>query len=179
MTSGLQAYPLPQWVDSPHILGLFTWGLFWFWFCFLTEDTHISHGTTLSFSLHSACQTLTICAMRNLRSRVAEQGTAGGLTNSWQHPGAGWWGLGLHCCPAFSLTGISPSLSVFILFAAEDPRLRPAGPPLSAQPSHPCSTRLRGECSRGVLVHLGAGASVVWAPLPLLALPSPCQDQAP
>lgn len=33
---------------------------------------------------------------------------------------------------------------VFILFAAEDPRLRPAGLPLFAQPSRPCSTRLWG-----------------------------------
>ena len=70
-----------------------------------------------------------------------------------QQPGKGWWGLGHHRCPACSLTAISPSLSVFILFAAEDPRLRPAGPPLSAQPSHLCSTRLQGHFLGGFLVH--------------------------
>lgn len=65
---------------------------------------------------------------------------------------------------------------------AEDPLLRPAGPPLSAQPSHPCSTRpWGGHVPRGsshTHPHR-AGASGVWAPPLSLALSSACQDQAP
>lgn len=70
-------------------------------------------------------------------------------------------------------------LPVFILFAAEDPRLRPAGPPLSAHPSLPCSTRLQGHFLEGSLCTLSAGALLIWAPPPPLALSSPCQAQAP
>lgn len=138
-----------------------------------------------------------ICPMRNLSPgwvgdlpRVAERVTAripmpglgklllGTLATEGSTRGR-VVGLGLHCCPASCLTGVSPSLSVFILFAAEDPRLRPAGPPLSAQPSRPCSTRLRGACSRGVLVHLWCWSFSGLGPLPLLVLPSPCRGQAP
>lgn len=87
----------------------------------------------------------------------------------------GGWVLNPGLPPAHGLTAASPSPPVFILFAAEDPLLRPAGPPLSAQPSHPCSTRPRGGRALGGASRTrGAGASVVWGPLPPL-----CRDQAP
>lgn len=39
---------------------------------------------------------------------------------------------------------LPPTSRVFTFFAAEERPLRPAGPPLSARPSRPCSTRLQG-----------------------------------
>lgn len=51
---------------------------------------------------------------------------------------------------------------------------RPAGPPLSARPSHPCSTRLQGPMLCGVLVHPQCRrVLVVWAPL-LPPMLGPC-----
>lgn len=90
-------------------------------------------------------------------------------------------GPGASCCPAACLTA-SPLVSV--LFAAEDPLRHLAGPPLSAQPSHPCSTRL-GACSQGVLVHLrcqsfsGLGPSAApGPPVTVLGLGSPRQPDS-
>lgn len=69
---------------------------------------------------------------------------------------------------------------VFILFAAEDPRLRPAGLPLFAQPSRPCSTRLwGGGMFSGVLVHPRCRSFSGLGPSTSLTLPFLCHDQAP
>lgn len=59
-----------------------------------------------------------------------------------EHIGVGWAGWAL-TLPLLLASLPSTSL-LFTLFAAEERPLRPAGPPLSAQPSHPCSTRLQG-----------------------------------
>lgn len=119
--------------------------------CFLPEDTYTSPDLRLGSVLPTSL------LMRNL-----SPGGGGGLLLSGALPGLGaasvsartWgkgggtWGLVLPCCLPHC---VSPRVSV--LFAAEDPLRHPVGPPLSAQLSHPCSTR-QGACSQGVLVRL-------------------------
>lgn len=188
---GSQACPLPERVahhtdwDSSHGAPS------GFGLCFLTEDTHMSHRTPLpcltpacrpGCSPHFSCEepkvwggwglTRSHTASSFVALRQPSERRASGSTLGW-----GSWGLGALPGPTYGLTAIPPPPSVFILFAAEDPLLRPAGPPLSAQPSHPCSTRPRGACSQGVFAHPlcrsfgGLGPSA--APDPVIHVPGP------
>lgn len=85
--------------------------------------------------------------------------------------GAPWggWEAGSPSSPASGLT--TPHLPVFTFFTAEERPLRPAGPPLSAQPSRPCSTRLQGTVFWGGSSCTHSGLGPATAP--------PCWDQAP
>lgn len=199
MTPGLPACPLPERVDPPRILGLLTWGLSWFWPLLpYSRHTHISHGTILAFLSPPCMPDSHICPMRNLSPgwvgdlpRVAEQVTArvpmprlgkllpGTLAaeGSTLGQGGGAWVFIVALLPA-SLASPPPCLSLFSLQQKT---------PGCAQPAHhyppnraiPARLGCGGHVLRGSLCTFGAGASVVWAPLPLLALPSPCRDQAP
>lgn len=59
---------------------------------------------------------------------------------------------------------------------AEERPLRPAGPPLSAQPSHPCSTRLQGAMFWGGSSCTHSVGQLCWSGPRYCP---PCWDQAP
>lgn len=130
-----------------------------FQLCFLTEDTHMSCPHP---SLPHPTQQARLCSPEFSREEPEVRGGQGLTQSHAQGPsclaafrasgtvgGVGAWVPSLVLLTASLPSPPLPSPSVFILFAVEDPLLRPAGPPLSAQPSHPCSTRPRGTRPRG------------------------------